>query len=110
MKPADVQPLAAPVPTHEVKVMPSMVGSCRGAYTEEAKAASIEGRVVLDLVVAADGTTRDIKVVKGLGHGLDKAAIAALTSCHFRPGTRNRAPVAVQLRTFKVRFFLDEGR
>jgi len=98
-----------PVPTYEVTRMPTMRGDCLGKYTDAARAEGIEGTVMLDLVVTADGTTRDIKVVKGLGHGLDEAAIATLARCRFKPGTRGDTAVAVQLRAFKVRFFLDEG-
>lgn len=99
----------APAPTYEVTHMPTMKGDCRGKYTDAARDEGIEGTVMLDLVVAPDGTTRDIKVVKGLGHGLDEAAIATLARCRFKPGTRGDTAVAVQLRAFKVRFFLDEN-
>ncbi len=89
--------------------MPTMVGQCRGEYTDEAQRAGVEGVVVLDLIVGDDGRTRDIKVVKGLGHGLDKAAIKALRDCRFKAGKRGEKAVAVRLRGFKIRFFLDDG-
>ncbi len=89
--------------------MPTMQGECRGKYTDEARDAGIEGTVMLDLVVGEDGKARDIKVVKGLGHGLDEAAIAALARCRFKPGLRNGQAVAVQLRAFKVRFFINDN-
>jgi protein TonB len=108
-KPArKVRALAAPVPAFEVTEMPKMVGRCRGAYTEKARESGVEGTVLLSLIVGVDGRTREIKVVKGLGHGLDEAAIQALAACRFKPGKRNGKAVAVRLRSFKIRFFLDE--
>jgi len=98
-----------PEPVHEVTVMPKMVGRCRGRYTEKAQENGVEGVVVLELVVGANGRTRDIKVITGLGYGLDEAAIEALRKCRFKPGRKGDKKVAVRLRSFKIRFFLDDG-
>ena len=109
-KPArKVKALAAPVPAFEVTEMPKMVGRCRGTYTDKARENGIEGTVLLSLIVGIDGKTREIKVIKGLGSGLDEAAIKALAACRFKPGKRNGMAVAVRLRSFKIRFFLDDG-
>jgi protein TonB len=106
--PKALKPLAAPVPAYEVSKMPTMRERCEGKYTDEARRAGIEGTVVLDLIVGLDGRTRDIRVVQGLGHGLDEAAIEALRDCQFSPGERDGSPVAVRVRTFKIRFFLED--
>jgi len=107
--PGIVRPLAAPVPVYEVSKMPEMRSRCRGTYTPTARSAGIEGTVVLDLVVNADGTTSDIRVVQGLGHGLDEAARDALRSCRFTPGEKAGVAVAVRVRAFKIRFFLQDA-
>ena len=106
--PTKVKPLAAPVPVYEVTKMPTMRDRCRGDYTEAARDAGVEGTVVLDLVVDEEGNTREIKVVHGLGHGLDEAAVAALKRCHFAPGERGGNAVPVRVREFKIRFFLQD--
>lgn len=106
--PAKVKPLAAPVPVYEVTKMPTMRDRCRGEYTDAARDAGVEGTVVLDLVVDEEGNTRDIKVVHGLGHGLDEAAVAALKRCRFAPGERGGSAVPVRVREFKIRFFLQD--
>ena len=98
----------APAEAYEVSKMPLPRGRCTGAYTEAARQAAVEGTVLLDLVVGADGRARDIKIVHGLGHGLDEAAVAALRSCRFTPGERAGAAVPVRVREFKIRFFLQE--
>ena len=103
------RPLAAgaPVAAHEVSKMPLPIGRCAGKSTEEARAAGVEGVVVLDLVVGEDGKAREITVVQGLPHGLSEAAVAALKGCRFSPGERNGQPVPVRIRAFKVRFIND---
>lgn len=108
-----VRPLAgggAPVAAHEVSKMPLPIGRCEGQSTPEAQAAGTEGVVVLDLVVGEDGRARDIEVVRGLPHGLNEAAVAALKGCRFRPGERSGQAVPVRIRAFKVRFVLDDDR
>ena len=108
-KKKQIKPLAAPAKVYEVTKMPLPRRRCSGRYTEEARAAGIEGTVVLDLVVDEEGRARDIKVVKGLGHGLTAAAVAALKRCRFTPGERNGKAVPVRVRGFKIRFFLQDS-
>jgi protein TonB len=107
--PASGRPDGAVVPTpaDEVTRVPMPEGGCTGKYTDEARAAGTEGTVVLDVVVGADGRTRDIAVVHGLDHGLNDAAVAALKACRFTPGERDGKPVAVRIRTFKISFYLQ---
>lgn len=89
--------------------MPLPHGRCAGKYTDAARAAGIEGVVVLDLVVDASGHAREITVVEGLGDGLTEAAIEALRRCTFTAGEKDGKPVPVRVRGFKIRFMLDEG-
>jgi TonB family protein len=89
--------------------MPLPLGRCTGKSTDEARAAGLEGVVVLDLIVDEHGHARDITVVEGLPHGLTQAAIAALHACTFTPGEKDGQPVPVRVRGFKIRFFLQEG-
>ncbi|HEX3694840.1 MAG TPA: energy transducer TonB [Polyangia bacterium] len=97
-----------PVPEYEVTTMPLPQGRCVGKYTDEAREAAVEGTVVLEVVVGADGRPRDIHVVSGLGHGLTEAAIAALKACRFSPGQKNGLAVPVRLREFKIRFLQND--
>jgi protein TonB len=106
--PGEAKPLP-PAAAHEVTKMPLPQGRCAGKYTEAARAAGIEGVVVLDVIVDENGTTRDISVVDGLEHGLTEAAIAALRACRFTPGERSGQRVPVRVRGFKIRFLLGEG-
>lgn len=67
------------------------------SYTPEAREAKIEGIVILQMVIRKDGTVTDVKVVRGLGYGLDEAARDAIVNkWKFRPGTLNGRPVNVR--------------
>ena len=62
-------------------------------YTVEARAAKLEGEVLLDVMFGANGQLQVNRVVRGLGHGLDEAAIAAANKMRFKPALRNGQPV-----------------
>lgn len=53
-------------------------------YTEEARRLGIEGEVLVDVVFLATGQIKVNGVVKGLGHGLDEAAIRAAQQIRFK--------------------------
>jgi len=103
-----VAALAPPVPAYEVTTMPLPQGRCAGRYTDEAKAAGIEGTVVLDLIVGENGRVREVSVVSGLDHGLSAAAVTAIKECRFSPGEKDGKAVPVRIRGFKIRFVLGE--
>ncbi|HET7441398.1 MAG TPA: energy transducer TonB [Terriglobales bacterium] len=62
-------------------------------YTAEARAAKIEGEVLLEVMFGANGQLQVNRVVRGLGHGLDEAAVAAANKMRFKPALRNGQPV-----------------
>src|SRR5580658_6454694 len=62
-------------------------------YTDEARSLKLEGEVLLEVSFSANGTLHVNRVVRGLGHGLDEAAIAAATKIQFKPATRAGQPV-----------------
>jgi TonB family protein len=64
-------------------------------YSEEARKAKFQGAVLLSIVVNADGSTSNIRVVRPLGLGLDEKAIEAVAKWKFRPSLKDGKPVAV---------------
>ena len=62
-------------------------------YTEEARQLKLEGEVLLEVSFTASGQLHVNRVVRGLGHGLDEAAIAAANKMRFKPALRNGVPV-----------------
>lgn len=57
-------------------------------YTEEARNLKLEGEVLLEVQFAATGQLHVNRVVRGLGHGLDEAAISAANKMRFKPAMR----------------------
>ncbi|MBI5509568.1 MAG: TonB family protein [Deltaproteobacteria bacterium] len=111
-KPVPVSEVKAykPVPLHTVNKQPRPKnGPCRidpRAYPQEAKALGIEGRVQLEVEVESDGTVGDVKVVQGLGHGLDEVAMRSLKSCAFEPAEIGGKPVATII-IYGVTFIIE---
>jgi TonB family protein len=68
------------------------------AYTAEARQKGISGSLTLGLKVRPDGTTSDIRVVKGLDPGLDQSAVETVSHWRFQPGTKSGIPVTVEVR------------
>ncbi len=61
-------------------------------YTPEARNLHIEGEVLLEVTLQASGNLRVLRVVQGLGHGLDDNAVRAAEQIHFKPAMRNGQP------------------
>ena len=62
-------------------------------YTEEARNLRLEGEVLLEVMFGANGQLHVNRVVRGMGHGLDEAAMAAAGKMRFKPALRNGVPV-----------------
>jgi periplasmic protein TonB len=54
-------------------------------YTDEARHAKMQGTVTLRVLVGADGRASDIRVVRGVGFGLDERAVQTVRGWKFRP-------------------------
>jgi len=65
----------------------------RPEYTAEGRSLKIEGDVVLDMVFLSSGSIQVIRVISGLGHGLDEAASRAAQQIKFKPARREGQPV-----------------
>jgi protein TonB len=114
-------PPSAPPPPHErpykpvssvsVKVLPEIDAEACGRgiqYPKEARALGIEGDVVLRVELDETGKVRRVRVVSGLGHGLDQAAVAALMrTCRFTPAFDSSGqPVAYIIPAYTFHFEL----
>ncbi len=77
---------------------PGIIRKVEPQYSEEAVKAGLVGKVLLQVVVGTDGKPRDMKVIRGLGLGLDENALAAVGAWEFAPGTKDGQPVNVRVR------------
>lgn len=66
-----------------------ILGKPRPAYTEEARRLEIEGEVQLEVIFGASGEVHILRVVRGLGHGLDENAAIAAKGIRFLPAKRD---------------------
>jgi periplasmic protein TonB len=85
---------------------PELVREVKPEYTEDARRGGIEGDVELEIVVRSDGSVGDVKVLRGLGGGLDRRAIDAVRQWRFTPAKRFGRPVDVLVEVaveFKLR-------
>jgi TonB family protein len=85
-------------PVALVKPMPS--------YTEQARAASITGGLVVQCIIRKTGNLDSCQIIRGLGYGMDESAIKTMESeWRFKPGTLLGKPVDVRAKielTFKA--------
>jgi len=74
---------------------PRLLREVKASYSEEARRANIQGDVLMEVVVRADGTVGSARVTRGLGYGLDERAVAAVRQWRFAPARRLGVPVDV---------------
>jgi len=91
-------------PTYFVAVeeMPEPIGGIQAIqskiiYPEIAKRAGVEGKVYVLAFVDETGEVTNAKILKGLGAGLDEAALNAVKQTKFKPGKQRGKPVKVQV-------------
>lgn len=74
---------------------PAIIREVKPDYTEDARRRGIAGDVVLEIIVRADGSVGPVKLLQGLGAGLDQRAIDAVRQWRFSPARRYGTPVDV---------------
>ncbi|MEW5979256.1 MAG: energy transducer TonB [Acidobacteriota bacterium] len=84
---------------------PTVLYKVEPTYSEAARKAHYQGTVLLSAIIRKDGTIEIVKILRGLGLGLDENAIDALKRWKFRPGTHLGVPVDVAL-SIEVNFSL----
>jgi len=76
--------------------IPTLISQVRPNYTPEAMQRRIQGTVILEMIVGANGSPYDVRVVRSLDpHGLDEEAIRAAKQWRFNPGRFGDMPVDV---------------
>jgi len=77
-------------------VRPTILYREKAQYTQEAKDNKVEGTVALSVVFGADGQIGEVKVIKGLPHGLTQKALEAASKIRFEPAMKDGQPVSVR--------------
>jgi TonB family protein len=89
------QPSGEPVVVSEETARALLIHTVNPSYPPEAMAQKLHGSVVLQIVVAPDGTVGDLKIVRGY-FVLGQAAIAAVKQWRFQPYALNGHVAATQ--------------
>ena len=85
-------PIPNPVPAVDGVLPPRRITEVRPIYPDLAKAAGIEGDVVLRVTVRADGSVGSVQVVRSPHRSLNAAATAAVRQSKYSPASRNGVP------------------
>jgi TonB family protein len=78
----------------EVTTKVKILQKSEPAYTERARAAAIEGTVILRAVFSSAGTVEHILILRSLPAGLTEASIQAAKKIKFTPAARDGKPVS----------------
>jgi protein TonB len=73
-----------------------LVRQAQPKYPNSAASLNIRGVVRLELEIDDKGGVRNVRVLRGLGYGLDESAVEAAKKVEFRPATLCGKPVASQ--------------
>ena len=76
---------------------PEVLFAPEAQFSEEARKAKVSGNVLVYLQVDATGKPTHIRVLHGIGMGLDEKAIEAVSAYKFKPAMENGHPVAVEM-------------
>jgi TonB family protein len=76
---------------------PSVLHKIEPEYSEEARIAKLAGTVVVGGEIGPDGLAHNIRILRGLGLGLDQKAIEAIQQWRFKPGLKDGDPVSVMV-------------
>ena len=76
---------------------PILLKMVQAQYSAEARKANINGTVLVSLQVEKNGKPSHIRIVRGLGYGLDEKAVEAAAQYRFQPPTKDGQPVVTQI-------------
>ena len=76
---------------------PSLIHQVDPEFSEEARKAKFSGNVQVYLIVDENGQPSHVRVVRGVGMGLDEKAVEAVRQYRFKPAMRDGKPVRVDL-------------
>lgn len=104
-KQADVPPSTAAPPAEPAEeaiyhvngriIAPVLVSRVSPDYPISARRSGTEGTVVVTLVVGADGTVTEARIIRGVSPDIDREALESVRQWLYRPALMDERPVAV---------------
>ena len=97
-----------PLPAHitDIVTAPARTRTVSPEYPQVARAAQLEGDVLLEAIVTADGKVTNVSVVRSVHPLLDESARKAVRQYEYAPGRRNGVPESTTIRltvSFRMR-------
>ena len=82
--------------------MPEPIGGIgaiqkKAYYTEIAKLAGIEGKVIVEALIDKEGNVTEVNLIQDIGGGLGDVALTAVKNTKFKPGKQRGKPVKVKM-------------
>jgi len=87
---------------------PHLIHKVEPEYSNEARDARLEGTVLLYAEIGTDGRAANVRIVRGLGLGLNEKAIEAVREWEFASGMKDGKPIVVRA-TIEVNFRLSQN-
>src|SRR5262245_8260545 len=76
---------------------PKIISRVEATYTDEARAAKLNGKIVLFVEITSAGIVENVVVLQKMGKGMDESAVRAIKQWKFNPATKDGRPVAVMI-------------
>jgi TonB family protein len=76
---------------------PKVLHIADAIYSKDGLKNKISGNVEVYLVIDKSGNPIHLRIVRGLGYGLDEQALQAVRQYRFQPATRDGEPVSVDM-------------
>ena len=76
---------------------PQLIFQVEPEFSEEARKAKVAGNVLVTLIVDTSGHPQRVRVLRGIGMGLDEKAIEAVKQYRFKPAMEGGKPVPVEV-------------
>jgi TonB family protein len=93
---AQIVPAGPEPPTYDTP--PELIHQEQGRYTATARQEGKVGTVTVQLIVDVNGLPSHVRVVHGLGMGLDERAVEAVRQDRFKPATKDGKAVPANMK------------
>jgi TonB family protein len=90
-------------------IMPTPIRRIKPVYPEKCKKEKIEGTVVLEIKIDAEGSVIEAKILKSVHPDLDKAAMEAIKKWKYKPVIKDGKPLPVVF-AVTINFWLRENK
>jgi protein TonB len=104
--PEEAPPVDLPIHLTAEMSRPQPLHPILPRYTEAARRAGVQGTVIVEAIIDEQGRATDVRILRGLPMGLDRAAVEAIQQVTFKPAMIGNRAVKVYF-TLTVNFAIQ---